>query len=198
MALTVKTPPAEGSGIIREALGDLASGPPTAFKALTASADATSDLNIAAPHPFYFVGLTDVAEGRLLSGAVLKGWRYLVLKDDETIGTANLIISGDQTLQFSHISHGPFAKNTVEGISFAESLPEVINDDYELRLLDIPSLYVVSLWLHGSGDKLIPLPPTNSALEPYKSYSEAELSAALREPALQRLESERTAGHGTS
>jgi hypothetical protein len=189
MGLTAKAPPAGGSGIIREALANLASGPPTDLESLAAGAP--SNLNIAAPHPFYFVGLTDVAEGRLLAGAILKGWRYIVLQDDETIGTANLIVSEqDQSLQFSHISHGPFAQNTVEGIRRAESLPDVANDDYELRLLDIPGLYVVALWLHGVDDKLIPLPPTNRVLEPYKSYSEGEMTAALREPALQRLESE--------
>ncbi len=191
MGLTAKTPPAKAPGIIREALGKLASGPPAGLEALSMEGGVPANLNIAAPHPFYFVGLKDVAEGNLLEGAILKGWRYLVLRGDETVGAANLVISEqDQSLQFSHMSHGPFAQNTVEGISFAESLPEVISDDYELRLLDIPSLYVVSLWLHGSEDKLIPLPPTNSALEPYKSYSEAELSTALRGPALQRLESE--------
>src|SRR6476620_3601506 len=51
MALTLKAPPAEGSGIIREALGELAGGPPTAFKALAESADASSNFSIAAPHP---------------------------------------------------------------------------------------------------------------------------------------------------
>ncbi len=189
MGLTAKEPPAEGFGIIREALGKLTSGPAATFAAVAEGAP--THLNIAAPHPVYFVGLTDVAEGKLLSGAVLKGWRYLVLRDDETIGAANLIMSGpDQNLQFSHISHGPFAKNTVEGISYAESLPEVVSDDYELRLLDIPSLYVVALWLHGNQDKLIPLPPTNRALEPYRSYSEAEMTEALRGPAVSRLESD--------
>ncbi len=190
MGLTAKTPPAQAPGLIREALGQLASGPtPTADSLMMDGIPA--ELNLAAPHPCYFVGLKDVAEGNLLAGAILKGWRYLVLRGDEAVGAANLTISDqDESLQFSHMSHGPFAQSTVEGIGRAENLPEVLQEDYELRLLDIPSLYVVSLWLHGSDDKLIPLPPTNSAIEPYKSYSEAELTVALQEQALQRMQSD--------
>jgi hypothetical protein len=152
---------------------------------------APGQLSIAAPHAVYFVGLTDVAEGNLLSAATLTGWRYIVLAGEEAIGAANLRIrEDDPTLQFSHISHGPFVQNTVEGIRLAESLPAVAINDYELRLLDIPSLYVVCLWLHGNEDQLIPLPPSSHGLAPYKSYSDGEIAAALKGPATERLQAE--------
>ncbi len=189
MGLNVTAPPKQGLKIVRDALGKLSAGAPTIAGLITEGL--APQLDVAAPHPVYFVGLTDVAEGNLLSAATLTGWRYLVLKGDEPIGAANLrVTENDETFQFSHISHGPFVKSTVEGISRAENLQEVVSNDYELRLLDIPSLYVVSLWLHGDEDRLIPLPPTNRALEAYATYSGEEMATALKGPALARLDSE--------
>jgi len=189
MSLNATKPPEKGLAIVREALGKLVRHPSHTASILAESVP--SELSIAAPHPVYFVGLTDVAEGRLLSAAILTGWRYLVLAGEEPIGAANVMVKqDDENLQFSHISHGPFVRNTIEGISRAASLTEVVNNDYELRLLDIPSLYVVSLWLHGDEDRIMPLAPTNRALEPYKTYTEEEMIESLKQAAIDRLESE--------
>ncbi|HSS22245.1 MAG TPA: hypothetical protein VLL54_19395 [Pyrinomonadaceae bacterium] len=189
MGLNVKEPPESALAIVSEALGNIMGGTTDGFEALTEHADA--ELNISAPHPLYVVGLSDIAEGKLLAAAVLRGWRYIVLKGDETVGAVNLSFDDQgKNLQFSHISHGPFAQSTVEGIRYAEGLPEVVSNEYELRLLDVPSVYVVSLWLHGKNDRLIPLPPTNQTLKPYEAYSEAEMTAALQPEAIHRLQFE--------
>jgi hypothetical protein len=189
MSLNATKPPAEGIAIVREAIGKLVSHPSPTTSMLAESVPA--ELSITAPHPVYFVGLTDVAEGRLLSAATLTGWRYLVLAGEEPIGAASVTVrADDENLQFSHISHGPFVRNTIEGISRAESLAEVQSNDYELRLLDIPGLYVVSLWLHGNDDRIIPLPPTNRSLEPYRTYTEEQMLESLKQAAYDRLESE--------
>jgi hypothetical protein len=192
MGLNASKPPKQGLQIVRDALGDLITNGPSVAGIIAESMP--SQVSIAAPHPVYFVALTDVAEGNLLSVATLTGWRYIMLEGDQTVGAANLRVKEDgEELQFSHISYGPFVNSTVEGIGRAESLPEVLSNDYELRLLDIPSLYVVSLWLHGNEDRLIPLPPTNQALEPYATYSGEEMAAALKGPAIERLNSEESA-----
>lgn len=189
MGLHVTKPPEQGLKIVRQGVGQLITSAPGGASPMAEAAP--SQLNIAAPHPVYFVGLTDLAEGNFLSAAVLIGWRYILLEGEETIGAATLKVGEDEEqLQFSHVSHGPFVKNTVEGIGRAENLPEVQGNEFELRLLDIPSLYVVSLWLHGEEDRLLPLPPTNRALEPYRMYSGGEMAAALRGPAIERLNSE--------
>jgi hypothetical protein len=192
MGLNASKPPDQGLRIVRDALGNLITHGPNVAGIMAESLP--SQLNIAAPHPVYFVALTNVAQGEILSAATLTGWRYIVLEGDQTIAAANLRVTDDEgNLQFSHISHGPFVKNTVEGIGRAETLPEVLSNDYELRLLDIPSLYVVSLWLHGDADRLIPLPPTNQVLEPYATYSDEEMAAALKGPAIERLSFEEPA-----
>jgi hypothetical protein len=189
MGIIVKTPPPEVLTLVSEAISELAlHSSPTA--GILATGD-RQEIDIAAPHAVYFVGLEEVAAGNLLSAATLAGWRYLVLSGEEPVGAANVSVTDEgANLHFSHFSQGPFVNSTVEGIGVAESLKEVESADYELRLLDIPSLYVVSLWLHGSDDRIIPLPPTNQALEPYQAYSEEQMVELLKQPALDRLEFE--------
>ncbi|HEX6175385.1 MAG TPA: hypothetical protein VF089_15365 [Candidatus Binatia bacterium] len=192
MGLNISKPPAGARAIVSERLGALTTHGAPASEMLAETS--SEQLDLAAPHPVYFIKLTDVAEGRLLSAAILTGWRYLVLQGEEAVGAATVaVLENNESLRFSHMSQGPFVKNTIEGIRHAEELPEVLENDYELRMLDIPSLYVVALWLHGQEDRIIPLAPTNRALDPYKTYSEDELLSALKEAALNRLEFEEKA-----
>ncbi len=72
----------------------------------------------------------------------------------------------------------------------AEELDEVREEDFELRLLDIPSLYVVALWLHGARDLIVPLPPTREGLEPYAVYEEGAVIERLGGPAVRPLNSD--------
>lgn len=186
MGIVIKPPPPEGPTLVREAIGELVTqSSPTAG---IFSNVAREEMDIAAPHAVYFVGLQEVADGTLLSAATLTGWRYLVLSDEEPVAAADIAVgNANASAHFSHFSEGSFVKSTVEGIGFAENLKEVHTADYELRLLNIPSLYVVSLWLHGSNDRIIPLSPTNQILEPYRAYSEEQILEALRQAAIDRL-----------
>jgi hypothetical protein len=187
MSLFVPEPPAKGLRIINEALGSLLSQPGSA---LSAMAGINPDrLSAAAPHRTYFVQLESVAEGRILSEAELTGWRYIVLNDESPLLAAELDIDADAgVLEFSNANLGPHAEGTLQGVRIAESLDEVRERDFELRLLEIPSLYVIALWLHGAEkDLLIPLPPTNPGLTPYRIYPVEDLSTFLREAAIKQL-----------
>jgi hypothetical protein len=61
------------------------------------------------------------------------------------------------------------------------ALPQIAKADYELRLLKVPAVYLVALWLHGGNeDILIPLgnrPPDSRKNKP---YTEAGIIRALR------------------
>src|SRR5687767_5750138 len=48
------------------------------------------ELTIADPHREYFVGLTNVAAGHLLSAAKPGGWRYLLIHGTSAVGAAFL------------------------------------------------------------------------------------------------------------
>lgn len=144
----------------------------------------------AAPHPVYLAGLAELAEGRLLDAARENGWRYLLISGDQAVATATVGTGQGTGMEFSHVTQGPFVEATVEGLRRAEALDEVASGDYELRLLDVPALYLRALWLHGQGgegEMLIPLPPSPDGIEPYRAYSEPELVGALHAAAVERL-----------
>ena len=173
-------------GIIRDALSSAIKQPNMTASVL---ADAAPEsLTTAAPHKVYFVGLRDLAEGRLLSAAELKGWRYLIFEHDRPAVAAELKTNTADELSFSNVNRGPFVASTVEGVNFAESLEIVQNEDFELRVLEVSALYLVSLWLHGQQDLLVPLNPTPEELQPLTVYYEDEIIERLRGPAQKRLE----------
>lgn len=184
MPLRLPAPPQQGEGIILEALSS-AVNQPTATAAAVAEAG-PENLTTAAPHQVYSVGLRDLAEGRLLAAAQLRGWRYIVLKDERPLSSAELS-GGGEALSFSNFNHGPFVASTVEGVGRAEALDIVREEDFELRVLEVPALYVVALWLHGPRDLIIPLPPTRGQLEPFAVYEEDAVIEFLRAPAGRRL-----------
>src|SRR5215471_2294373 len=155
------------------------------------------ELEHSEPHPVYVATLDDLAAGKLLSAARQTGWRYLLVHDDEVVAEAELSAgrpaakgakgakksrsAKKEELTFAGLTHGPFSAATVEGLHAAESLPQVEKDDYELRLLKVPAVYLVALWLHGANeDILVPLGQPPAGLKKNKPYTEATVIRALR------------------
>jgi hypothetical protein len=186
MPLHVPDPPAQGIEIIRDALSSAATQPSVAASAVAEAGP--QNLTTAASHQVYSVGLRDLAEGRLLAAAELKGWRYIIFEGDRPLAAAELRVGDGETLHFSNVNRGTFAASTVEGVRRVESLEEVRNEDFELRVLDIPGIYVVALWLHGPREIIVPLPPLPEGLEPFGIYEEGTVIERLRGRAEQRLQ----------
>ncbi len=186
MALRVPDPPPQGLEVVRGALASLVGQPSAAALAITEAGP--ESLTVAAPHQVYFVGLRDIAEGRLLDAARLTGWRYIIFNaGEQTVAAAELRITPDGRHDFSSVNRGPFVASTVDGARVAESLEVVGTQDFEFRLLDIPGLYVVALWLHADTDIIIPLPPAREELEPLRAYDQREVIRLLRKTARRRL-----------
>lgn len=179
MPIHTKQAPDGCEAMIRDAIGSI----------LRPGAPAPTET--AAPHPVYAAGLEELAEGRLLETARENGWRYLLIRGDQAVATATVDTGpGSAEMRFSHVTQGPFVEATLEGLRRAEALDEVASGDYELRLLDVPAMYLRALWLHGEngeGEMLIPLPPAPDGIEPYRAYSEPELVGALHAAAVERL-----------
>lgn len=139
-------------------------------------------------HAVYFVPLDALAEGKLLQAAKQTSWRYLLVQDNAPVAEAELAAGGrgakgakSRALDFMSLTHGPFAGATVDALGAAERLPQVARDDYELRLLKIPAVYFVALWLHGAKDDiLLPMGQPPGGLKPNEPYTEAQVIAALR------------------
>jgi hypothetical protein len=134
------------------------------------------------PHTTHNVRLDDAAAGAGLSRAGVVGWRYLLGTAERPAPTAAAEVHGapgEET--FAGVNAGPFVAESVAAIDRAHQ-DGGLAGDYEPRLLRVPALYVVALWLHelgGGEDAVIPLPSSHPGLES-RPYRGAEFSEALR------------------
>jgi hypothetical protein len=182
MPLRLPPPPPEGPEIISTVLRGLLSTRSPAARALSGVVEEGPGLTAAAPHLVYFVGLDDVARGEVLSAARPTSWRYILLEGDRVHAAAELSLDDYGGVEgFSHVDAGPFVESMVAGVSFAEWVEADRGGDYEMRLLSVPSLYLVALWLHGAHDLLVPLAPAPGGLDPKRAYTEEEMFSALGE-----------------
>ena len=175
MSLTTIPAPAKCAQIVSDAIRNLM-GP--AGGAAGMAAAETSE--VAAPHEVYTLGLEDVAH-RDLGTAQKTAWRYLVVQGNRAVAAAEVnVAKGGAEMQFSHLNTGPFVEETNRAMAQAEKLEQVAGADYVVRLLTIPALYVVALWLHGEkNDLLIPMPPTSHHLTANRVYSPADFFERL-------------------
>ncbi|WP_129838169.1 hypothetical protein [Streptomyces sp. RFCAC02] len=105
-------------------------------------------------------GLTVPPRSRLV------GWRFLLEHDGIAVGGAQTDLTAGGW-EFSHFTAGPFIASTVRAVRLAETTAAL----YQPRLLSVPELYMMTLWLHAepradpaSGspepqDLLVPLAP---------------------------------------
>jgi hypothetical protein len=146
------------------------------------------DLTIANPFLIYDVGLTNLAEGRLLSATEACWWQYLLLHGTNTVGAAALCETNGK-LRIVGYYETYFSSETLEALRIAEQLPQVKKQDYELRGLESLPIHFVAMWLHGkSDDIIIPLPPTFGRWKAYQSYSESEMIELLKSEPEKKLE----------
>ncbi|MBU7600125.1 hypothetical protein JGS22_021425 [Streptomyces sp. P38-E01] len=93
------------------------------------------------------------------------GWRFLLSDGTGPLLTADTVPTADGWA-FSHFSDGPYAASALRCLDSARTLTAT----YEPRLLCVPELYMVTLWLHcpgpardqdglGPADLLAPLAP---------------------------------------
>jgi hypothetical protein len=124
------------------------------------------------PLPIHeLTGIGDPAGTR----ARLSGWRFLLHAPagsgrdgapSPAVGAAEAVLTADGWA-FAHWCEGPYVHSAERGVREAEALP----GDFQPRLLSLPQLYMLTLWLHrdpgadpalgapGPADLLIPLAP---------------------------------------
>jgi hypothetical protein len=186
MTLRVPEPTEESIKVVSSHLSNLAGRTGFRDRALTRADPAR--LALAAPHDVYSIGLSDLAGGAFLDAATAVSRRFLVMDGDKPIAAAELT-DQDKGSGFQ-ANEGPYVESTAAAIAQAETDPDLANDDYEVRLLRIPALYVMALWLKNQQDEtdvVIPLDPAPAPLEAGRKYSPAEVLSALLEPARARL-----------
>ncbi|WP_411076545.1 hypothetical protein [Streptomyces sp. cmx-4-7] len=116
----------------------------------------------------------------------LAGWRFLIRNGDRTIAAADSMLTPDGW-SFSHFFEGPYVSATERALHQAEGLPDV----YQPRLLSVPELYMMTLWLHtdpetdgttvtpGATDLLVPLAPAPPGIASHRPFPIADLLPVL-------------------
>lgn len=112
----------------------------------------------------------------------LTGWRFLLREADAaagsaSVGAAEAVLTADGWA-FAHFRGGPYVMSTERALQQAGSLTA----GYQPRLLSVPQLYMLTLWLHGdtdadasegaprASDLLIPLAPAPPGIAAHQSH----------------------------
>lgn len=196
MALIAPKPPKQAADAVHSTFLELNKN--RAFKS-PALRSAAGPLQLTEPHEVFTLGLTDLVAGKGLDAAKPTGWRYLVQEDDKVLASAESVAVGPANEHvFSAFNEGSFVASSASAIRAVREIPEVERGDFELRLLNVPGLYVLALWLHsvqGKADLLVPLAPSPVEAAAGKPVPAAALLKELADKARIPIEAaDRTGG----
>ena len=147
---------------------------------------------LASPHRVHNLRLTDLGKPGALRDAPMTAWRYLVEDDGAAVASAEVGVDAKGAVRgLDHVNEGPFVKATAAAQKAAEKLPQVRDGKVEARVIRIPALYVMALWLKdldGDSDVIVPMAPAPPYLEANRPYTEREFLKALAGPAKARAQ----------
>lgn len=116
----------------------------------------------------------------------LTGWRFLIRSGDRAVAATETMLTPDGWA-FSHFFEGPYIASTERALRQAETMKQ----PYQARLLSVPELYMLTLWLHGditadgaeghpaANDLLVPLAPAPPGIAAHRPHRVAELLPVL-------------------
>ncbi|MDX2547659.1 hypothetical protein ACOT81_07650 [Streptomyces sp. WI04-05B] len=116
----------------------------------------------------------------------LTGWRFLIRCGDRAVAAAETMLTPDGWA-FSHFFEGPYIASTERALRQAEAMKQT----HQARLLSVPELYMLTLWLHGDStadgaegqpaatDLLVPLAPAPPGIAAHRPHRVAELLPML-------------------
>jgi hypothetical protein len=186
MALQLPKPPADLTEAVRSTVQSLrstgeSSTEDASFRSAGIRASSSDNLELTSPHEVFNIGLDDLVRDASLTAAQPVGWRYLVSEGGTVIASAETTGGGGQQDQvFSQFSQGPFAAATAQALATVRASDHVRDVDVEARVLRIPALHFMAVWLHAAGgDTLVPLAPAPPGIEADRSYPASELLSTL-------------------
>lgn len=112
----------------------------------------------------------------------LAGWRFLIRSGERAVAAADTMLTADGWT-FSHFFEGPYIVSTELAVRQADSAAA----HYQPRLLSVPELYMLTLWLHadteadaGGGtlaptDVLVPLAPAPPGITAHRPHRVSDL-----------------------
>ncbi|MDQ0989683.1 hypothetical protein [Streptomyces sp. V3I7] len=116
----------------------------------------------------------------------LAGWRFLIRSGDRAVAAAETQLTPDGWA-FAHFFEGPYIASTELALREGQAMQQ----PYQPRLLSVPGLYMLTLWLHGdcaadgaeghplATDLLVPLAPAPPGIAAHRPHRVAELLPVL-------------------
>ncbi|MFG2289199.1 hypothetical protein ACGFOU_24405 [Streptomyces sp. NPDC048595] len=195
MPLHVSPAPASALRSVLTALGS-----PTAVREAPVPGLRAHQGPLSPDHPLPLHVWDDVSKSGGTPLTRLAGWSFLVRGGERAVATAEAMLTADGWT-FARFCGGPYVASTERALVQAESL----NAPYQPRLLSLPELYMLTLWLHhdvtadgaeglpAAGDLLVPLAPAPPGIAAHRPHHVADLlprltrrltpAPLLREPA---------------
>ncbi|MFE5770345.1 hypothetical protein ACFQ7O_18495 [Streptomyces sp. NPDC056485] len=191
MAIHYASPPENSRQIAQAGLERLAKFAQEA-RAVDLMALQADNLELSVPHAMHTVLLDDLVARRPLGDSAVTGWRYLASRGSRVLASSELSAGTDgQSIALEQVNMGPYVESTAQALEDLAENHEIRAGDYELRILKIPALCAVALWLSPVGSErslFVPLAPAPDYLEAGRIYLENEMLDALEGPARLRLE----------
>jgi len=112
----------------------------------------------------------------------LAAWRFVIRDAERAVAAADTRLTADGWA-FSHFFEGPYIPATELALRQAETAAS----PYQPRLLSVPALYMLALWLHadveadassgslGPADLLVPLAPAPPGIAAHRAHRVADL-----------------------
>ncbi|GGY49555.1 hypothetical protein ACFRMO_34615 [Streptomyces anulatus] len=177
MPLHVPPAPAPALRSVLAALGS-----PTAVRGPRTSAlrSVQGPLSPELPLPVHV--LDRIAPARTAPLTRLAAWRFLIRSEGRAVAAADTVLTPDGWT-FSHFFEGPYLASTELAVRQAEASATAC----QARLLSIPELYMLTLWLHGDteadpaggvlapADVLVPLAPAPPGIAAHRPHRVADL-----------------------
>ncbi|MFB9349679.1 hypothetical protein ACFFUA_19870 [Streptomyces heliomycini] len=116
----------------------------------------------------------------------LTGWRFLIRTGDRAVAAADTVLTANGWT-FSRFFEGPYITSTELALRQADAMTQ----PYQPRLLSVPGLYMLTLWLHGdptadgatghpgATDLLVPLAPAPPGIAAHRPHRFTDLLPVL-------------------
>jgi len=180
VAVVFPAPPSLNEPLLGRRLAQIAISPLSGARGEIAGVP-VDRLSYTAPHQNWYSTVDAVIAGRLLADAQPRSWRYLLCEGNKGVGELE-VEPNDQNPAAPLIAlhEGSAAHLSIEALGFAESLPQVMNQNFEARFMKIPALDFTAVWLHRDGqDLIVPVTGGGGVLSVRHAYTESEVTQAL-------------------
>jgi hypothetical protein len=191
MAIQYATPPSDSERIALTGLQHMARfAQRTGVPEL--AAPRVGEARLSAPHSMHHIRLDDLAARRPLRESAVTGWRYLAMVDAHAVASSEVAADTDgRPAGLQQVNTGPYVGSTELTLQDLAEVAEIKQNTFELRVLIVPALCAVVLWLEqvdGDRNLFVPLAPAPDYLDAGRIYQENELLDAFEGPAQRRLE----------